>query len=156
MSNQSRSQVIAHVSARRNRCTAFECNAQHTETRQWANSGPHNASATMALASPKRWVLPQKPTRSWAAGTAALLDTVCFFSPVFRPTQEIMDGTAMRRIEAIHAAASVRLQSANRSEVARSNQSRSQQPGMNVETNASQSTTECSENPQSRRAANTA
>ena len=28
MSNQSRTQVIARVSARRNRCTAFECNAQ--------------------------------------------------------------------------------------------------------------------------------
>ena len=28
MSNQSRTQVIAHVSASRNRCTAFECNAQ--------------------------------------------------------------------------------------------------------------------------------
>ena len=50
-------------------------------SRQWANSGPHNASATMALASPKRWVLPQKPPRSWAAGTAARLDTVCLFCP---------------------------------------------------------------------------
>ena len=28
MSNQSRTQVIAHVSACRNRCIAFECNAQ--------------------------------------------------------------------------------------------------------------------------------
>ncbi len=35
----------------------------------------------MALASPKRWVLPQKPPRSWAAGTAARLDTVCLFCP---------------------------------------------------------------------------
>jgi hypothetical protein len=50
-------------------------------SRQWANSGPHNASATMALASPKRWVLPQKPPRSWAAGTAARLVTVCLFCP---------------------------------------------------------------------------
>jgi hypothetical protein len=50
-------------------------------SRQWANSGPHNASATMALTSPKRWVLPQKPPRSWAAGTAARLDTVCLFCP---------------------------------------------------------------------------
>jgi hypothetical protein len=37
MSNQSRSQVIAHVSARRNRCTSFECNAQPTTERV---SGP--------------------------------------------------------------------------------------------------------------------
>jgi hypothetical protein len=37
MSNQSRSQVIAHVSARRNRCTAFECNAQLATQR---DSGP--------------------------------------------------------------------------------------------------------------------
>ena len=50
-------------------------------SRQWANSGPHNASATMALASTKRWVLPQKPPRSWAAGTAARLVTVCLFCP---------------------------------------------------------------------------
>ena len=50
-------------------------------SRQWANSGPHNASATMALASPKRWVLPQKPPRSWVAGTAARLVTVCLFCP---------------------------------------------------------------------------
>jgi hypothetical protein len=55
-------------------------------SRQWANSGPHNASATMALASPKRWVLPRNLAQHWAAGTAALLDTVCFFSPGdFRP-----------------------------------------------------------------------
>jgi hypothetical protein len=33
MSNQSRSQVIAHVSASRNHCTAFECNAQHATER---------------------------------------------------------------------------------------------------------------------------
>ena len=33
MSNQSRTQAIAHVSARLNRCTAFECNAQHTTER---------------------------------------------------------------------------------------------------------------------------
>jgi len=37
MSNQSRTQVIAHVRARRNRCTAFECNAQRTTERV---SGP--------------------------------------------------------------------------------------------------------------------
>jgi hypothetical protein len=37
MSNQSGTQVIAHVSARRNRCTAFECNAQHATERV---SGP--------------------------------------------------------------------------------------------------------------------
>ena len=37
MSNQSQSKVIAHVSARRNRCTAFEWNAQHTTERV---SGP--------------------------------------------------------------------------------------------------------------------
>ena len=37
MSNKSRTQAIAHVSARRNRCTAFECNAQHTTERV---SGP--------------------------------------------------------------------------------------------------------------------
>lgn len=37
MSNQSRSQVIAHVSARRNRCTAFEGNAQLATERA---SGP--------------------------------------------------------------------------------------------------------------------
>ncbi len=43
MSNQSRSQVIAHVSARRNRCTAFEYNAQHTTERV---SGPTVAPAT--------------------------------------------------------------------------------------------------------------
>jgi hypothetical protein len=43
MSNQSRSQVIAHVSARRNRCTAFECNAQHTTERV---SGPTVAPTT--------------------------------------------------------------------------------------------------------------
>jgi hypothetical protein len=50
-------------------------------SRQWANSGPHNASATMALTSPKRWVLPQKPPRSWAAGKAASIGTVCFACP---------------------------------------------------------------------------
>jgi len=50
-------------------------------SRQWANGGPHDASTTMARASPKRWVLPQKPPRSWAAGTAARLDTVCLFCP---------------------------------------------------------------------------
>jgi hypothetical protein len=50
-------------------------------SRQCPNGGPHNASATMALISPKRWVLPQKTPRSWAAGTAARLDTVCFFCP---------------------------------------------------------------------------
>lgn len=33
MRSQSRTQVIAHVSARRNRCTAFECNAQPTTER---------------------------------------------------------------------------------------------------------------------------
>jgi len=37
MSNQSRTQAIAQVSARLNRCTAFECNAQHTTERV---SGP--------------------------------------------------------------------------------------------------------------------
>lgn len=37
MSNQSSTQVIAHVSARRNRCTAFECNAQPARGRV---SGP--------------------------------------------------------------------------------------------------------------------
>ena len=37
MSNQLQLKVIAHVSARRNRCTAFECNAQHTTERV---SGP--------------------------------------------------------------------------------------------------------------------
>ncbi len=37
MSNQSQSQVTAHVSAYRNRCTAFECNAQHATARV---SGP--------------------------------------------------------------------------------------------------------------------
>jgi hypothetical protein len=46
---------------------------------------PHNASATMALASPKRWVLPQKPPRSWVAGTAARLGTVCLFCPTPSP-----------------------------------------------------------------------
>ena len=50
-------------------------------SRQWANSGPTTRSATMARASPKRWVLPQKPPRSWAAGTAARLVTVCLFCP---------------------------------------------------------------------------
>ena len=43
MSNQSRTQVIAHVSARRNRCTAFECNAQHATERV---SGPTVAPTT--------------------------------------------------------------------------------------------------------------
>jgi hypothetical protein len=37
MSNQLQSKVIAHVSARRNRCTAFECSAQHATVRV---SGP--------------------------------------------------------------------------------------------------------------------
>jgi len=37
MSNQSRTQVIAHVPACRNRRTAFECNAQHANERV---SGP--------------------------------------------------------------------------------------------------------------------
>jgi hypothetical protein len=37
MSNQSRTQVIAHVRACRNRRTAFECNAQHANERV---SGP--------------------------------------------------------------------------------------------------------------------
>ncbi len=43
MSNQSRTQVIAHVSARRNRCTAFECDAQHATERV---SGPTVAPTT--------------------------------------------------------------------------------------------------------------
>jgi hypothetical protein len=37
MSNQSRTQVVAHVSTSRNRCTAFECNDQPTIERV---SGP--------------------------------------------------------------------------------------------------------------------
>lgn len=37
MSNQLQSKVTAHVRARRNRCTAFECNAQHATVRV---SGP--------------------------------------------------------------------------------------------------------------------
>ncbi len=37
MSNQSRSQVTAHVRACRSRCTAFECNAQPARGR---DSGP--------------------------------------------------------------------------------------------------------------------
>ncbi len=87
MSNQSRTQVIAHVSARRNRCTAFECNAQFTTERV---SGPTVAPTTRLplwhSQAPNGWVLPQKPPRSWAAGTAARLDTVCLFCP---PNHEV-------------------------------------------------------------------
>ncbi len=43
MSNQSRTQVIAHVSARRNLCTAFECDAQPARGR---DSGPTVAPTT--------------------------------------------------------------------------------------------------------------
>jgi hypothetical protein len=43
MSNQSRTHVIAHVSACRNRCTAFERNAQHATERV---SGPTMAPTT--------------------------------------------------------------------------------------------------------------
>ena len=81
MSNQSRTQVTAHVRDCRNRCTAFDCKPSQRDDASVGQQWPHNASATMALASPKRWVLPQKPTRSWAAGTAARLDTVCLFCP---------------------------------------------------------------------------
>ncbi len=71
MSNQSRTQVIAHVSARRNRCTSFECNAQPTTERV---SGP-TVAPTLHLPlwhrKPQTMGPPQKPPRSWAAGTAA-------------------------------------------------------------------------------------
>ncbi len=59
MSNQSRTQVIAHARDCRNRRTAFECNAQLAAERVSGPTVPHVASATMALASPKRWVLPK-------------------------------------------------------------------------------------------------
>ncbi len=48
-------------------------------------SGTQSQVATKSRA-PSGWVLPRNLTRHWAAGTAALLDTVCFFSPGdFRP-----------------------------------------------------------------------
>ena len=81
MSNQSRSQVIAHVSARRNRCTAFECNAQLATQR---DSGPTVAPQRVChygTRKPQTMGPPQKTPRSWAVGTAARLDTVCLFCP---------------------------------------------------------------------------
>jgi hypothetical protein len=50
-------------------------------SRQWANGGPTTRLPLWHSHASKRWVLPQKPPRSWAAGTAARLVTVCLFCP---------------------------------------------------------------------------
>jgi hypothetical protein len=50
-------------------------------SRQWANCGPTVRLPAWHPRAPSGWVLPQKPTRHWAAGRAALLTSVCFISP---------------------------------------------------------------------------
>ena len=89
MSNQSRSQVIAHVSARRNCCTVFERNAQHTTERV---SGPTVAPCVCHYGThePQTMGPPPKTTAFLARGNSrAIRHSLFVLSDPQLPSQRI-------------------------------------------------------------------
>ncbi len=85
MSNQSRTQVIAHVSARRNRCTAFECNAQPDEDASVGQQWPPQRVCHYGTRKPQTMGPPPKTTTFLGRGNSRAIRQSLFFCPTPSP-----------------------------------------------------------------------